>query len=132
VSFSTHFDGKAANRDLEQAFSEFRVTHYALVPWPQEGIASKIVGVMSEIKNRWDEYILVLEKRATEHPIQWVARTTLFAFFAGSNTICALFGRHFLPYFSGALAIYAVATTYIAVVLFAVTLVRALRRKNPY
>jgi hypothetical protein len=85
---------------------------------------------MSGIKGRWEEYILVLEKRATEHPIQWIACTTVFAFLAGLNTICALFGRQLLPHFSVAIAIYAVAATYICVALLAITLVRVLRRKN--
>jgi len=85
---------------------------------------------MSGIKGRWEEYILVLEKRATERPIQWVACTTVFAFMAGLNTICALFGRHFLPHFSVAIAIYAVATTYICVALLAITLILVLRRRN--
>ncbi len=65
-----------------------------------------------------------------DHPIQWVACTTVFAFVAGLNTICALFGRHFLPHFNVALAIYAVATTYVCVALLAITLVRVLRQKN--
>jgi hypothetical protein len=85
---------------------------------------------MSEIKRRWEEYIVILEKRATESPVQWVACTTVFAFFAGLNTICALFGRHFLPHFSVTIAIYAVATTYVCVAILAITLVRVLHRKN--
>jgi hypothetical protein len=72
----------------------------------------------------------LLEKRAMDHPVQWVTCTTMFAFVAGLNTICALFGRHFLRRFNIALAIYAVSATYLCVALSALTLVRALQQKK--
>jgi hypothetical protein len=59
---------------------------------------------MQEYQRRWEEYQRILEKRAMDHPVQWVTCTTLFAFVAGLNTICALFGRHFLRRFNMALA----------------------------
>jgi hypothetical protein len=37
---------------------------------------------MREYQRRWEEYKRLLEKRAMDHPIQWVACTTLFAFVA--------------------------------------------------
>jgi hypothetical protein len=85
---------------------------------------------MREYQRRWEQYNRILEKRAMYHPIQWVACTTVFAFVAGLNTICALFGRYFLPRFNIILAIYAVATTYVCVALLAFTLVRVLRQQK--
>lgn len=85
---------------------------------------------MSDLRQRWEEYNQLLEKRAMERPVGWVTATTVFAFFAGLNTICALFGRSFLPYFSVMLAVYAVGTTYICVALFAFTLIRVLRKRK--
>jgi hypothetical protein len=82
---------------------------------------------MRDNRNRWEEYKRVLEKRVVDHPIQWVAATAVFSFLAGLNTICALFGGHFLPHFSTALAVYAVATSYVCVALLALGLVRVLR-----
>ena len=85
---------------------------------------------MRDFRQRWEDYSQLLEKRAVERPIEWVAATTVFAFFAGLNTICALFGRSFLPHFSVALAVYAVGSTYICVALFAFTLIRVLRKQK--
>jgi len=85
---------------------------------------------MREHQRRWEEYKRVLEKLAMDHPVQWVTCTTLFAFVAGLNTICALFGRHFLGRFNIALAIYAVSATCLCVALVAHTLVRVLQQKK--
>jgi len=85
---------------------------------------------MQEYQRRWEEYQRILEKRTMDHPVQWVSCTTLFAFVAGLNTICALFGRHFLHRFNIALATYAVPATYLCVALLAHTLVRVLRQKK--
>jgi purine-cytosine permease-like protein len=82
---------------------------------------------MSNFQHRWENYKLVLEKRAIDHPFQWVAVTIAFSFVAGLNTAYALLGGHFLRHFSIAVAVYAVATSYICVAIFGVTLVRALR-----
>ena len=85
---------------------------------------------MGEYQRRWGEYKRLLEKRAMDHPIQWVALTTIFTFFAGLNTICALLGHHFLHRFTTPLAIYTVSASYLCVALFAHTLVRVLRQKK--
>ena len=83
---------------------------------------------MRDYQQRWESYKRVLEKRAIDHPIQWVAVTIVFSFVAGLNTAYALLGGHFLRHFSIALAVYAVATSYICVAMFGITLVRVLRQ----
>jgi hypothetical protein len=85
---------------------------------------------MRNYQHRWEEYKRAIEKRAMDHPIRWVAITVTFAFLAGLNTICALFGRDFLRPFSIAIAIYAVMTSYVCVALLSLALVRALRQQN--
>jgi peptidoglycan/LPS O-acetylase OafA/YrhL len=85
---------------------------------------------MRGYQRRWEEYERILEKRATDHPVQWVTFTAMFAFVAGLSTICALFGRHFLRRFNIALGIYAVSASCLCVALFAHSLVRALRQKK--
>jgi hypothetical protein len=85
------------------------------------------VEVMPDNRNRWEEYTRFLEKRVVEHPIQSVAATSVFSFVAGVNTICAIFGDRFLPYFNSALAVYAVTTSYFFVALLGFALVRVLR-----
>ena len=85
---------------------------------------------MRDYKHRWEDYKRALEKRAIDHPIQWVIATVVFSFVAGLNTIWALFGSHFQRHFSRAVAIYVVATSYICVAMFGVTLVSVLRRQQ--
>jgi hypothetical protein len=85
---------------------------------------------MHDYKEKWDLYKQALEKRAMDRPAEFVAATTVFAFVTGVNTICALFGRKFLPYYSVALAVYAVCTSFIFVALLGFTLVRILRQEK--
>jgi hypothetical protein len=81
-------------------------------------------------QNRWEQYKGILEKRAADRPIYWVAATAVFSFVAGVNTICALFGGRVLPHFGIALVIYALTTSYLFVALLGLALVRALRRQS--
>jgi drug/metabolite transporter (DMT)-like permease len=85
---------------------------------------------MHDYKSWWGPYKRALEKRAMDRPAQWVAATIVFAFVAGVNTICALFGREFITYYSVALAIYAVGTSCIFVALLGFTLIRILRQEK--
>jgi hypothetical protein len=85
---------------------------------------------MQAYKDWWGRYKQALEKRAMDRPFEFVAATTVFAFVAGVNTICTLFGRKFLHYYSVALAIYAVGTSCIFVALGGFTLVRILRQEK--
>jgi hypothetical protein len=84
---------------------------------------------MSDYQHRWQEYIRLIEKRATEHPVGWVAATSVFGFLTGLNTICALFGQSFLRPFSELLAIYAASTSYLITIILAFVLVRVVRRR---
>jgi len=66
---------------------------------------------MRDDHNRWEKYKGILAQRASDHPVQWVLLTVIFAFLAGLNTICVLFGSHFLRPFQipVALGVYVVA-----------------------
>jgi hypothetical protein len=88
----------------------------------------KIISLMTNRLEKWQEYKQRLEKRAIEHPVQWVLAAICFAFFTGVNTICALFGRSFLGRFSPILGIYAVGTSVIFTALFASALIGVLRQ----
>lgn len=85
---------------------------------------------MCNYHHRWENYIRVLEKRATDHPIQWVVATIVFSFVAGFNTLFALFSGHLLWHLSVVVVIYVVLTSYICVAMFGVTLVRVRRQQN--
>jgi hypothetical protein len=85
---------------------------------------------MYDCKSWWGLYKLALAKRAMEHPFGWVAATIVFAFVAGVNTICALFGGQSLPHFSIALVICAVGMSCIVVALLGFTLVIILRQEK--
>ena len=67
---------------------------------------------MCNYHHRWENYIRVLEKRATDHPIQWVVATIVFSFVAGFNTLFALFSGHLPRHFSVVVVIYVVLTSY--------------------
>lgn len=88
----------------------------------------KIISLMTNRLAKWQEYKQTLEKRAIEHPVQWVLAAICFAFVTGVNTICALFGRSFLSSFSPILGIYAVGTSVIFTALFAIALIGVLRQ----
>jgi hypothetical protein len=74
---------------------------------------------------RWDRVL----KTAREHPARYVFLAIVFAFLAGGNTTILLFGRHFLRYFSIALALCAVMTSFLCMFLFGYILISALRHK---
>ena len=69
-------------------------------------------------------------QQAREHATYYVSVATLFAFVGGMNTICLLFGRHFLRRFSFTLALYAVVSSLICVFLFSYILIQALRGEH--
>jgi len=72
-----------------------------------------------------------LVQRVREHPAQYVCCAILFAFVGGVNTICLLFGQHFLKAFSVALALYATVTSLICIFIFSYILIKALVNHNP-
>jgi hypothetical protein len=83
---------------------------------------------MTDRLQKWQESKQALEKRAIEHPVQWVFAAICFAFVTGVNTNCVLFGRSFLRPFSPILGIDAVGTSVMFSALFAVTLIGVLRQ----
>ena len=85
---------------------------------------------MSNYQHRWENYIRVLEKRAIDHPIQWVIATIVFSFVAGLNTLFALFGGYFPRHLNVVVVIYVLLTSYVCVAMFGFTLVRVLRRQQ--
>jgi hypothetical protein len=87
---------------------------------------------MRDDHNRWEKYKGILAHRASDHPVQWVLLTVIFAFLAGLNTICVLFGSHFLRPFQipVALGVYVVAASYLCVAIFGFALVACLRQNQ--
>ena len=84
---------------------------------------------MSDSRRRWEDYKRALDKRAVDHPIQWVIATIVFSFVAGMNTNYVMFASQFRPHFGTAVTIYVLTTSYICVAMFGATLVRVLRQQ---